>query len=62
MLFDESCPCCVKNKSVYDAQKKRLSLSSKRYYDRNSDRIILKTLSRYYKNRQQRVEESTTKV
>ncbi len=60
MLFDEACPCCAKNKTFVAAQKKRLSVSSKRYYDRNSNRIIFKTLTRYYKNKQQRVQELTT--
>ena len=59
MLFDESCKCCVQNQTIVAKTKQRFSQSSKRYYDRNSNRIILKTLNRYYKNKQ-RVEESTT--
>ena len=48
MLFEETCPCCTQNKTIFDTQKKRLSASSKRYYEKNREKIIIKTLKRYY--------------
>ena len=52
MEFYESCVCCQANQSIFMTKKKNQSQASKKYYQRNRDRIIVDILKKYYRRKQ----------
>lgn len=50
MEFNPGCKCCTAWQKKILQQKIRARLSSRKYYAKNKEKVILSTLKRYYSN------------
>ena len=48
--FNPVCDCCMAWRKILQEKKMKSRLSSRMYYARNKEKVILSTLKRYYSN------------
>ena len=55
MEFNDQCVCCRANQLIFMKKKTNQSLAARRYYTKNRDKIVVDTLKKYYKRKQQSI-------
>ena len=48
MQFNHTCECCVKNIVEIEHKKRKSREASKRYYENNREKVILRNCENYY--------------
>ena len=51
MEFSPACDHCRRNEQVHTEKKRQMSESSKRYYLRNREAIIIRNVKNYYRKK-----------